>query len=327
MIYRFGRAGLPGSAEPARTQRERKCQRMALLPGRKSSARKRGFQEGLPIAPLLTPAALISSLSFIVPLVIFLRFSFNHHVPLQFMETAWSLENYIEFFSTKYYLDILWRTVKIAFLSTVITLVMALPVAGYMSRVSGRTKSIFVMLLVFPMMLGSVVRGIGWMAMFSEMGMVNKILLNLNIIEKSLPLLYTEGSVIWAIASINLPIMILTLEAVYESISPDLEYAAYNLGASKIQVFFRVTLPLTIPGVIAGTSLAFVQSMNAYSTPRMVGGSRIKMMSPAIYSEIAESANWPSGAAMAFILLVLTLVVTYAYTSILENRYRRIMHL
>jgi putative spermidine/putrescine transport system permease protein len=292
----------------------------------KKMSRKKKL-EGIPVVPLLIPATLVTTAIFIIPLIVFLRFSFNTYIPGKFMETAWSLENYIRFFTDPFYLKILGRTLTIALKSTLLTLVLAFPIANFMAHASPRVKSFFVICLTFPLMLGSVIRGMGWIALLSENGFVNNTLLNMGIISTSLKLLYTETAVIFAIASIELPLMTLTIEAVLESINPEIEAAAYNLGASKFQVLKNVILPLAIPGILAGTLLVFVQSMNAYSTPRLVGGPRMLMMSPAIYSEIAELANWPGGSAMAFILLFLTLSITYFYSHVLEEKYMRAMKL
>lgn len=293
----------------------------------KKEKRQRGFQEGLPVAPLLTPAALVTSFMFLVPILVFFRFSFNQYVPGKFMETAWTLENYREFFTDPYYYHILGRTLKIAFFATLATLILAFPVASCMAKARGKWKSFFVISLVFPMMLGSVIRGMGWMGLFSESGLVNNTLMDIGILKQPLELLYTENSVIFAIVSIELPLMILTLETILESIHPDIESAAYNLGASGWKVFFKIRLPLAIPGILAGTSLIFVQSMNTYSTARMVGGPKIQMMATSIYSEITELSNWPGGAAMAFVLLVITLGITFLYSHVLEKKYIQAMHL
>ena len=287
----------------------------------------RTYEDGLRVAPLLVPAAVLTTFMFIIPLLMFFRYSLNQYVPGQFMKTALTLESFQSILSDRYYYSIMGRTIKIALSATVGTLVLAYPVALTMSKTRGKKKSAFVIALVFPMMLGGVIRSMGWMGFLSKSGLVNKLLLRIGLIGSPLKLMYTEGAVIAAVISMELPLMILTLDTAIESINPDLEQAALNLGASRVQAFFRIKLPLTIPGLIAGTSLVFVQSMNTYSTAKMIGGAQIQTMAIVIYSEMNELLNWPAAAALSLILLVFTLTVTFLYAHILETRYVKVMHL
>lgn len=293
----------------------------------KRDKRIRTYENGLRVAPLLVPAATITTMVFIIPLAMFFRYSLNQYIPGKFMETAFTLDSFKTILSDNYYYSIMWRTIKMALLATSITLFCAYPVAETMARTKGGKKSAFVIALVFPMMLGSVIRSMGWMGLLSKSGLVNKLLIQMGIIEEALKLMYTEGAVIAAVISMELPLMILTLVTAIESINPDLEQAALNMGASKAQAFLKIKLPLTVPGIIAGTSLVFVQSMNTYSTAKMIGGAKIQTMATAIYAEMNELLNWPAAAALSLILLVFTLAVTYVYAHILETRYVKVMHL
>ncbi|MDR1655499.1 MAG: ABC transporter permease [Treponema sp.] len=290
---------------------------------------KKGGKAGLaiPVGPLLIPASLITSLIFFMPLLVFLRYSFNYNVPGKFMEAAFSLENYRRFFADSYYLGILQRTISTALIATLLTLALAFPVAYYMSRAGVRIKSLMVILLVFPMMTGGVIRSMGWIGLLSEAGLINRIFLGIGLINMPLKMLYTDWAVIIVIATIEIPMMTITLEAVLESIHPDIEAAARNLGANTLRIFRKITLPLAMPGILAGTLLVFVQSMNTYTTSRMIGGPRLPMMAPALYSELTDGLNWPFSAAIAMILLILTLGITYAYSHVLERRYIKALHL
>jgi putative spermidine/putrescine transport system permease protein len=294
-----------------------------------STKLKKGAKAGtaIPVGSLLIPASLITSLIFFMPLLVFLRYSFNHNVPGKFMETAFSLENYRRFFTDSYYLGILRRTISTSLIATLLTLALAFPLAYYMSRAGVRTKSLMVILLVFPMMTGGVIRSMGWIGLLSETGLINRILLGIGLIDTPLKMLYTDRAVIIVIATVEIPMMTITLEAVLESIHPDIEAAARNLGANALRIFTNITLPLAMPGILAGTLLVFVQSMNTYTTSRMIGGPRLPMMAPALYSELTDGLNWPFSAAIAMILLVLTLGITYTYSHVLERRYIKALHL
>jgi putative spermidine/putrescine transport system permease protein len=116
------------------------------------------------------------------------------------------------------------------------------------------------------------------------------------------------------------------LEAALESIHPEIEAAARSLGAGGFRTLWKITLPLAMPGILAGTLLVFVQSMNTYTTSRIIGGQKLPMMASALYTELTDGLNWPFSAAMAAILLVLTLGITYAYSHILEKRYIKALH-
>ncbi len=239
------------------------------------------------------------------------------------MKTAWTLENYIKFFSDPYYLRILLRTITISVTSTVLALILAFPVAHFLARLRKRWKSILIIIIVFPLLLGNVVRAMGWIAVFSQAGLMNRLLLSSGAISSPLQILQTPFAVTVVLAAVVMPYMILTLQAVIEKIQPDLEEAARDLGASAWQVFRLVILPLAMPGILAGTLLVFVLCMNAYATPLLIGGPKVLMMAPALYSQIQEVSNWPLGGAMAVVLIGVTLLTSVVYSRILSRKYLR----
>jgi putative spermidine/putrescine transport system permease protein len=275
----------------------------------------------IPVVPLLVPASLITSIMFVIPLLVFLRFSLNHYVPGKVMEAAFTWENYRRFFTNSYYLEILRRTISTALGSTILTLIISFPVAYYMAHTNAKTRSLMVILLVFPMMIGAVIRSMGWIGLLTERGLLNRIFLNLGLITEPLKMLYTNMAVIFVSSTIEIPMMTITIEATLETIHADMEAAAKNLGADKFNTLWRITIPLAMPGILAGTLLVFVQCMNTYTTSRMIGGARLPMMAPALYSELSDNMNWPFSAAISMVLLVLTLGITFAYSHMLEKRY------
>jgi len=135
--------------------------------------------------------------------------------------------------------------------------------------------------------------------------------------------MYTETAVVVGITAVNLPFMVLTLQAVIEGIDPALEEAALSLGAGPLATFRRVIWPLAMPGVLAGTILTFILGMNAYATPVLLGGPRFQMMGPVVYGQFAGLSNWPFGAALAFVLMTATLILTVASSALVQRRYRR----
>jgi putative spermidine/putrescine transport system permease protein len=271
------------------------------------------------VGALLGPATILVTLMFIIPLIYFLRNSFNFFVSGELMKPGWTLESYIKFFHDPYFLKILWRTIYIAFLSTVISLILGFPMAYMLARTRSRFKSFIIMLIVFPLLIGNIIRDIGWLSMFSESGLINKLLLDWGLIHHPIQFVNTPLAVIIGITNVVLPYMILTLQSVLERIDLALEEAAYDLGASRFTVTKSILLPLAMPGILVGTLFVFVLSMNAYTTPLIIGGPHVKMMAPELYSQITQVSNWPMGATMAVILIVVTLAMSGVYYSIMRK--------
>ncbi|MGC2087641.1 MAG: ABC transporter permease, partial [Bradyrhizobium sp.] len=255
------------------------------------------------MALLIVPACLLVLALLVGPMILMFRISLNQFSPTQLMIQAVSPENYIKAATDPYYQEIIATTLGIALLCTLLTLVLAFPAAYWLGRIESRWKSLAVIATLFPLLVGNVVRSAGWMALFARGGLVNLVLLKLHIISEPLEIMYTPKAVIVGIIAVVLPYMILTLSAVIESIPRDLEDAAANLGASGARIFWRVILPLSAPGVAAGSILVFVLCMNTYATAVLLGGPRFTMMAPAVYDQFVRGNNWPMGATLAFMLL------------------------
>lgn len=272
---------------------------------------------------LIFPAALLVLLLLGAPILILLRISLNHFSPTQLMQEAMTPENYVRAFSDPYYQQTLTTTIVVAFVCTALTLLLAFPAAYKLARTESRWKSIAIILTLFPLLVGNVVRSAGWVALIGNEGMINAAMRGLGITSGSVQMMYTAGAVIAGTIAVVLPFMILTLSAVLEGIPRSTEEAAANLGAHPVLVFRRVIWPLSMPGVIAGCVLVFILCMNAYATPILLGGPRFKMMAPAVYEQFVVSNNWPFGASLAFMLLAATLVLTVASTLFLGRRYEK----
>ena len=276
------------------------------------------------LAPLLLlPAAVLVLAVLGRPLATLFRYSFNQFVPGQLMVEAVTWDNYARFFSDSYFRNVLWTTLQVAILCTVLSVVLAFPVAYFLARTQSRYKSLLIILTVFPLLVGNVVRAAGWMALLGNQGFVNAVLIWLGITQQPVKILYTPAAVVIGIIAVVLPYMILTLQSVIESIDRSVEEAAANLGARPITVFRRIILPLSLPGVLAGTVLVGILCMNAYATPVLLGGPQFKMMAPALYDQVARASNWPFGAALAFVLMVATVLLTLASTLALKRRTTR----
>ncbi len=271
---------------------------------------------------LIGPATAFVAVGLLVPLAILLRYSFNSVDRRRIMVETFSLDNYIKFFSDPYYTGVLWTTLRVAALCTVICLAMGLPLAYVLARTQSRFKNVLIMLVVLPLFVGNAVRAAGWMIVFGSKGFLNVSLMKVGLINEPIQIMFTEGAVIAGIIAVNLPYMVLTLQSVIEGINRSLEEAAFSLGAGPVMMFRRVLLPLALPGLIAGTILTFILGMNAYATPVLLGGPKFKMMAPLIYGQF-QLNNWPFGASVAFILMAATLALTATANVLVQRRFRQ----
>jgi putative spermidine/putrescine transport system permease protein len=263
---------------------------------------------------LLSPATLLVLGSLALPMLTLLRYSFHAYDPVLLMRETFTLENYLRFFAEPYFHEVITTTLIVALVSTIGSIFLGFPIAYFLARTQSRFKSLFVVLVIFPLLIGNVVRAAGWMTIFGTRGMVNVTLIKLGIISQPIEIMYTDFAVIVGTLSVVLPFMILTLQAVIENVDFSVVDAALNLGASRYKAFTRIFLPMIMPGVLAGFVLIFILCMNAYATPYLLGGPGYKMMAPALYSQISSVANWPFGSALAFILMAVTVISTILVT-------------
>ena len=275
------------------------------------------------MAALVLPAGVLVALLLLAPMALLFRISLNEYSPTEMMVEATTAANYLHAIGDPYYRSVLLTTLAVATGSTLLALALGFPAAYWLARMESRWKSLATIVVLFPLLVGNVVRAAGWLALLGNGGAINAALLGLGLITTPLPLIYNAGAVVAGIVAVVLPYMVLTLSAVIESIPRQVEEAAANLGARSFTVFRRVVLPLALPGVAAGSVLVFVLCMNTYATAVLLGGPRFKMMAPAVYDQFVRGNNWPFGAALAFILLSITLVLTIVGSAALGRRYRR----
>ena len=257
---------------------------------------------------MLAPATIVVLAVLVLPLVLLLRYSFNHFEPGQFMVEAFTFENYIKLVSDPYYLGVLRATVLMALAVTVACLALGFPLALAVARAAPRTKAVLIVLVVVPLFVGNDVRAAGWMVAFGQKGLINALLEAVNLSPATI--MYTPWAVLVGIISVNLPFVTLTLQSVIEGIDAALGEAAASLGATPFTAWRLVTLPLALPGLLAAAALSFILAMNAYATPLLLGGPRFQMIGPTLAREILNQANWPFGASLAFVLIAFTLAAT-----------------
>jgi len=282
-----------------------------------------GSQSKFSAAMVVAPATLFIAVGLLIPIAILFRYSLNAFVPGKFMVEAVTLDSYVKFFSDPFYLTILVRTVRVAFVTTALCLILGFPLAYVLARMQSRWKNVLIMLVVLPLFVGNAVRSAGWMVAFGSKGFVNAVLGGLGLTSSPVEIMYTETAVVIGIAAVNLPFMVLTLSSVIEGIDRAVEEAAFSLGAAPGAMLRRVLIPLAMPGILAGTILTFILAMNAYATPVLLGGPKFQTMGPLVYNQFAQQNNWPFGAAISFILMTATLLLTMVANGLILSRYRR----
>ncbi len=251
---------------------------------------------------LFTPCLVLVAYFMIVPLIGTILPTFTNSENGIFYE-------YINFFNDSYMIEIFLRTIKISLLSSIICMIIGVPVAYYISRTSKKLRGLFIAFTVFPILTNSVVRSFAWMNILGKNGIINNFLIKLNLISEPLSLLYTEGAIIIGTIYIFLPLMIISLVGVMENVENDLLEAAESLGANKLTAFFKVVFPLSLPGLIVGTVLVFTGSLTAYTTPQLLGGNKNTVLATLIYQKTMTLGDWQGASVVATIMIVVTLVV------------------
>jgi spermidine/putrescine transport system permease protein len=262
---------------------------------------------------LLSPALLTLLLLMVVPMAILLVYSFFLHIDIAVDEPAFQFGNWAEFFSDSYYHYGIWQTVRVAAITTVVCVLIGYIPAYWIAQTRFRHKWLLMLLLILPFWVSFIIRTLSWIHILGKEGAVNAALLSLGLIDEPLKLLYTEGSVVLGMAHFLLPYMIINVYVSLEGIDRNLVAAARSLGSTPWQAFLEVTLPLSVPGLAAGTLLCFVLAAGSYVTPLLLGGPNDFLFGNLIFDAMMDEVNWPLGATLSFVLLVLLGAVVVIY--------------
>ena len=262
---------------------------------------------------LISPALLWLLLFFLIPLGIMLVYSFCQRSRYGGVVWDFTINNYLKV-SKPIYLKPVLRSFWVATVNTIICLLIGYPAAYYISsRPTVKVKNILLLLIILPLWTNFVVRTYAWMVILREGGVINTILMKLNLIEKPLELLFTKKAVIIGLVYGYLPFMIWPLYVSIEKVDRSFLEAANDLGANRLQTFFRVMLPLTLPGIVAGSILVFIPTLGAFVTPDLLGGAKDMMIGNLIQNQYVKVRNWPFGSALSFILLIIVLALLLLY--------------
>lgn len=264
------------------------------------------------LSPAVIPMYLWTILFVAVPLFYILGMSFLKKAETWGVVMEFSLESYQGIFNPAY-LKVFGQSLLIALLTTLITLLLGYPFAYFTARLPKKWRSIVLLLLIVPFWTNSLVRIYGWIILLQGNGVVNSALLGAGIIDTPLKLLYNFGSVLTGMVYALMPFMILSIYNSVEKMDWSVVEASRDLGAGKWKAFLTTTLPLTMPGIMAGCVLVFVPSVGLFFISDLLGGGKIMLLGNLIKNELLSAHNWPMGAALSIVMMAVTLLLIYLY--------------
>lgn len=269
----------------------------------------------------LAPLAMIGPTTFwlmlflVIPLALVVGISFLTRSGYGGVEMAFSLEAYKQLFSSEY-ARIFGVSFRLSLETTVICLLIGYPFAYVIANSPKKVKPFLVLLLMLPFWINSMIRIYGWNTLLRSSGIINQVLLNLGIIKIPLEMLYTDGAVLLGMVYDLLPFTVLPIYTSIEKLDPSLLEAASDLGAGRAHRFVRVILPLTMPGIFAGSIQTFIPSLGLFYISDMMGGAKTMYIGNLIKNQFMSARNWPMGAALAIVLILVTLVIMKLYTRV-----------
>jgi len=272
---------------------------------------------------LSLPSLALFSLMVLLPLALTTLLSFQQYDAEVGVKGGFTLAAYTHVLTDSYYYEIFFRTGWIAALTTLICVLVGAPEAYILSRMASPWRSIFLLVILAPLLVSVVVRAFGWSLLLGPNGIVNQVFEWIGI--GKLRMLYTPTAVVVALVHVMLPFMVIPVWTSLQKLDPMVENAALSLNASQFTVMRRIVLPQITPGVLSGSLIVFGLSASALAIPGLLGGRRLKMVATVIYDEYLHELNWPLGAAVALALLLINLAVMLSYNAVLEGAYKKRM--
>lgn len=261
------------------------------------------------------PLTIWTILFILAPFCLLAFMSFMTKGPLGIIQYTPTLDNYKEIFNPVY-ADVIKQSLVVAGWTTALTVVMGYPLANFISKVKSKTSSLLTVLLMLPLWVSGLVVLYSFVIILNSSGLVNSFLLNLGVIGKPLQLLYNNFAIIVGMIYMFLPFAVLPMYSSIEKLDRGLIEASKDLGAGPVQTFFKVTLPLTSPGVFAAIILTFIPCIGYYMVTDMLGGGTSLMIGNLIYRQFTISRDWPFGAALSMVLAIIILLMVVIYTKL-----------
>ena len=268
---------------------------------------------------LISPAVLMIGIFMLIPMFIALAYSFMTADPYGGVQAPPTLDAYTQFLYQRDfddslvfapdYIFIILRSLTLAVATTLICLVLGLPVAWYITCQNESRRRLLLFFITLPFWINTLIRTYCWILILRDEGLANKLLRALGIIADPLPLLYNDGSILLGLVYTFLPFMVLPIYSTLERIDPRLIEAAYDLYASRVAVFRRVIWPLAKPGALAGATLVFAPALGSFLAPDLLGGGKKLLIGSLIQMQFTSSRNWPFGAALSIAITAVILLV------------------
>ena len=272
---------------------------------------------------LSLPSLALFGLMVLLPLALTALLSLQQYDVDVGVKGGFTFASYAHVLGDSYYYEIFFRTGWVAALTTLICVLVGAPEAYILSRMGSPWRSIFLLVILAPLLVSVVVRAFGWSLLLGPNGIVNQAFEWVGI--GRLRLLYTPAAVVIALVHVMLPFMVIPVWTSLQKLDPMVESAALSLSASHWTVMRRIVLPQITPGVLSGSLIVFGLSASALAIPGLLGGRRLKMVATVIYDEYLHELNWPLGAAIAVALLAINLAVMLSYNAVLEGAYKKRM--
>lgn len=258
----------------------------------------------------------------VLPLGLTLLLSFNvFDYQVGVKSDTYTLANYTAVLTDSYFYEIFLRTFWISALVTLLCVLIGVPEAYILSRMGAPWRSIFLILILTPLLISVVVRAFGWSLLLGADGLINQAIQFMG--GRPVKLLYTPFAVIIALVHVMLPFMIIPVWTSLQKLDPTAEQAALSLGASQAKVMRLIVLPQVMPGVLSGSLIVFGLAASSFAIPGLLGGRRLKMVATVIYDQYLSELNWPMGATLAVALLLVNLLVMLSWNRMLEGRYKK----
>ena len=257
---------------------------------------------------LVLPLAALFVAFFVAPLCVLMALSFATRQGAG----DFTLAHYLAFFGDRYNVSILGETLWLGVKATAVCLVFGFPIAWLCARAHARWQSVLIFLVILPILTSVVVRTFAWIVILGRQGVLNQIVLALGLSAEPLRLLFTETGVIMVLVQVQMPLMVLPILTVLSKLDTNLEDASRALGAGEWRTLWSVTLPLSMPGILAGCILTYAAAITAFVTQTLIGGARLIYMPLHIYQQAVGANNWPFAAAISVIFMVAVLVVVSA---------------